>query len=137
MRYLTQILFVAFCLTLPMAHVSAAQSGDTPAITVTTVPQWDTGGPNRMRPIAGTVTGPNCDCQLVIFAHGDIWYVQPWTTVPYTVIKRDGSWSTTTHLGTEYAVFLVRKSYRPPAITRTLPRLSGDVLAMTRVPGRR
>lgn len=108
-----------------------------PSITITVVPPWDPGGPDKMAPIEGTVTNAEQGCKVVIYAHGDVWYVQPYVAAPHTTIEKDGQWHNDTHLGTEYAALLVRASYKPPATTGTLPAVRESVLAMTRVPGKK
>lgn len=123
-------------LLVPMAVPAGGQGNERPAIAITTVPPADAGGPDKMARIAGTVAGPSCDCQVVLFALGDVWYVQPWAAAPVTPIDRNRRWENDTHLGREYAALLVRRAYKPPTTTRTLPAVSGDVLAIARVPGK-
>ena len=80
--------------------------------------------------IAGTSVDACADCAVVLFAKGDTWYLQPWVAAPYTDIGADGRWSADIHLGTEYAALLVRRSYKPPSRTASLPPVGGDVLAV-------
>jgi hypothetical protein len=86
--------------------------------------------------IGGRVSGINLkeckDCAVVIFSRTDKWYVQPTVASPYTMISEDLSWETDIHLGYEYAALLVKPSYRPPPTTAALPKVGGDVLALTR-----
>ena len=106
-------------------------------IQITTVPPSSEGGPGRMDRIAGVVNAKCEDCSIVIFALGDVWYVQPWANAPFTSFSAsDGKWSTDTHLGSEYAALLVRRTYKPPSRTATLPAVAGDVIALIRVRGR-
>lgn len=103
-----------------------------PAIDITRIPPPG-GGPDRMETIAGSVSGVNfkeCGCKIVIYALGDVWYVQPFVAAPFTEIKEDGWFETKTHLGSSYAVLLVKASYRPPPATDTLPSVGGDVLKL-------
>lgn len=103
-----------------------------PSITMTHVPPAGAGS-DTWGTITGQVQGVNVEeCQVVIFAYGDIWYVQPWANSPYTSIGKDGNWETGTHLGFEYAALLVKSSYNPPATTDTLPQVGGDVLAIAK-----
>ena len=98
---------------------AAPASGDsaTPTIRVTEVPPAG-GGPHRMAAISGTVKNADpSKHRLVIFARTDRWYVQPFTSAPFTNIRADGSWTSNIHLGEEYAVLLVAGGYEPPATT--------------------
>lgn len=103
-----------------------------PSITITRVPPAGAGS-DTWGTISGEVQGVNVEeCQVVIFAYGDTWYVQPWANSPYTSIGKQGKWETGTHLGFEYAALLVKSSYTPPATTNTLPKVGGDVLAIAK-----
>jgi hypothetical protein len=105
-----------------------------PAITITNAPNIPP-GPTGMGPIDGKVRGVNTEaCQVVIFAFGDMWYVQPFANAPYTDINEDGTWDTHTHGGFQYAALLVTEAYKPPNTTSLLPKVDGKkVLAMTKV----
>jgi hypothetical protein len=110
-----------------------------PKVAIITVPPYDpVGGPDKTAPIAGTVTamGDCSDCRIVIFAHTDLWYVQPFVSSPYTTIE-GGRWHTITHLGADYTALLVHAAYRPPATTDALPGAGKEVLATATVPGRK
>jgi hypothetical protein len=124
---------------LVLGGMSAAtgQTKGAPNVSITIVPPWDPGGPDRLARIGGVVSGVACDCKIVVFARGDVWYVQPWVAAPDTTIGRDGKWENDTHLGTEYAALLVRSRYKAPSTTGILPAVSGDIVAITRVPGKR
>jgi len=113
---------------------------DTPSeeltIRVTTVPPRDTGGPDKLGKIAGTVTGRCASCRLILFAKGgDIWYVQPWADSPFTEVLANGKWESETHLGLEYGVVLAEASYLPPSQTDSLPSVKGEVRAVVTVGG--
>ncbi|MFL6211649.1 MAG: toll/interleukin-1 receptor domain-containing protein [Pyrinomonadaceae bacterium] len=98
-------------------------------------PRW--AGSDALERIAGTVGGVQAqEYKVVIFAHTDKWYVQPYIGLSDTPIKDDGTWENNTHLGFEYAALLVRTSYNPPDTTGTLPNVAGSVLAITRVAAR-
>ena len=104
-----------------------------PSITISSVPSDYPGEPLASRPIEGQVSGVNpADVRVVIYALGDVYYVQPWFTRTFTSVKPDGKWSTTTHGGFEFVALLVKPSYRPKATLTELPRVGGDVLAMAR-----
>lgn len=95
----------------------------------------DPGGPYKLGVIEGTVSGATRECKVVVFAHGDVWYVQPYTASPFTSIGSGGKWRTETHLGTEYAALLVASGYRPPNTVIELPSEGGPILAVARVRG--
>jgi len=123
-----------------LPEVAAANPDSTnqkPIVTITLVPPYDRGGPHKLDDIAGTVVGACDKCRIVLFALGDLWYVQPWTARKYTPIAKDGRWESETHLGTKYAALLVRLSYHAPDTTLNLPDVGGDVLASVVVRGRR
>jgi hypothetical protein len=102
------------------------------AIRITTVPPKG-GGPDSLDTIAGTVSGVKTESyKVIIFAHTDRWYVQPYIDAPDTSIGSDGKWESDTHLGLEYAALLVKPSYKPPATAATLPAVGGAVLAIAR-----
>jgi hypothetical protein len=129
-----KLLRSCFLLTTVTLLVAVAQQSK-PVVTVTTTPPKDAGGPDKMAVIAGTVQGAPRDSRIVIFAHGDVWYVQPYAASPYTRLQ-DGRFQTDTHLGSQYAVLVVRPAYKPPAVTGDLPDEGGDILAIKIVPGR-
>jgi hypothetical protein len=86
-----------------------------------------------MERIAGRVSGVNVNgCKVVLFAHTDKWYVEPYISSPDTKIEDDGSWENDTYLGSEYAALLVGASYKPPSTTATLPNVGGPVQAIAR-----
>lgn len=107
-----------------------------PSIQITLIPRRG-GGPDEMERIAGTVSGASeRDCKVVIFAHTNTWYVQPYRDSFDTLIGKDCKWNNDTHLGSEYAALLVKKSYKPPSATGILPEVGGSVLALTKVPAK-
>jgi signal transduction histidine kinase len=61
--------------------------------------------------------------------------VQPFVETPFTQVLPDGSWSNSTHLGTEYAALLVQPAYVPPPLTLSLPNTGEGVIAVTIVDG--
>jgi hypothetical protein len=106
--------------------------GMKPSIQITDIPRKGA-GPDETERIAGTVTGvSDQECKVVIFAHTNTWYVQPYIDSSDTPIGKDCKWDNDTHLGSEYAALLVKKSYKPPSATGILPEVGGSVLAVTR-----
>lgn len=114
---------------------AVAAPRQTVSIVFTKIPPPGAGSDSR-GDIAGRVTGlekPQ-EYRVVLYAQTDVWYVQPQTIEPYTVIPRNGRWSNWTHLGERYAALVVRLSYRPPATTASLPSVGGDILAEAEAP---
>jgi hypothetical protein len=129
--------FVVWCLlaVLPFAKGLNLKNRSI-TITITRIPPRGA-GPDAMETIAGGVGGVDVTkCKVVVFARTNTWYVQPYAASPYTTIGDDGKWETKVHLGDEYAVLLVETSYKPPATTDTLPKVTGPVLAVARVSAR-
>jgi hypothetical protein len=85
--------------------------------------------------IEGRVTGARPDQRLVLYARSSVWWVQPSPNLPYTEIRKDSTFSTKTHLGTEYAALLVEPGHQPPATLENLPREGGSVAHLLVVPG--
>jgi hypothetical protein len=106
-----------------------------PQVELTRMPEAAEGGPDRMDSIAGRVKGARAGQQIVLYARAGPWWVQPLADKPFTAIRSDLSFETTTHLGTEYAALLVETGYRPPSRTDELPSVGGGVLAVARAKG--
>ena len=106
-----------------------------PAITFSSVPEAGGGGPERLAPIGGRVSGARPGQQIVVYSKSGLWWVQPLTAQPFTRIEPDGSWKNDIHLGTEYAALLVEPGYRPPDTTESLPPTGGGVVAVATVKG--
>jgi hypothetical protein len=102
---------------------------------ITKIPPAGEGGPQRMVPIAGRVEGAQPGQVVVLFAKSNIWYVQPFRNEPKTMIRGDGTWLSSTHVGTEYAALLVRDTYTLPPTLPTLPQVGGDVVSIATVHG--
>jgi hypothetical protein len=126
-------LAILFAFMPAQRHASAK---DKLAITITVVPPWDPGGPEEMSTIAGKVTGDCKQCKVILYSHGDIWYVQPYKNETATSIEPDGTWTNEIHLGTDYAALLTRSDYVPLSQTGTLPA-GRAILASAVKPGRR
>ena len=106
-----------------------------PAIHFTTIPEAAIGGPERTAAIAGRVTGARSGQHLVLFARTNVWWVQPFAAQPFTTIESDSTWTSTIHLGLEYAALLVDAAYRPPDTVESLPTPGGGVIAVATVKG--
>jgi hypothetical protein len=106
-----------------------------PTIEISQVPPADAGGPSRVEPIAGRVTGARAGQRLVLFARSGVWWIQPTSDAPFTVIRPDATWKSSIHLGTEYGALLVEPDYRPSARLNELPEVGGAVAARAIVKG--
>lgn len=106
-----------------------------PSIEFSVVPPASEGGPDRRETIAGRVTGARSGQRIVLFAKAGIWWVQPTRDEPFTTIQPDSTWTSTIHLGTEYAALLVEPNYSPPQTVEDLPPEGGDVVAVKTVAG--
>jgi hypothetical protein len=120
---------------LSSASCERGGSGPQPVIAITEVPPAAQGGSERTARIAGRVDRVRPGQAVVLFAKSGLWWVQPFRKEPLTLIRRDGSWSSSIHLGTDYAALLVRDGYQPAATLQTLPGVGGDVLAIAMVRG--
>ena len=106
------------------------------SIEFTTIPKADFGGPAVLAPVSGRVRGARPKQRIVLFAKSDAgWWVQPFRSRPFTEIALDSTWTSSIHLGTEYAALLVDEDYRPPATSEALPDLGAGILAVARVAG--
>lgn len=119
------LLALACCLLLGGC---VGREGGAPSVEFTTVPRADKGGTQSFGIIEGRVVGARPGQQIVLYAHSGAWYVQPYADQPFTGIRNDSTWSSPTHLGTEYAALLVEPGYSPPAMIEQLPALGGGVV---------
>jgi len=113
----------------------AQPSESLPTIEFTQVPVADRGGQETLSIISGRVIGGRGDQKIVIYARSGSWFVQPFTDQPFTRIAPNGSWSNTTHLGTEYAALLIEGEFHPPDRTNSLPGVGDGIVAIAVVPG--
>ena len=117
--------------------VSCNRPRQPPSVTFTTIPPMAAGGPDKVAPIAGRVTGAPDGSRIVIFAKSNVgvWWVQPLSAEPFTPIAADGSWKSTIHLGVEYAALLVDPAYQPPPTAERLPDPGGVIIARVTAAG--
>jgi len=106
------------------------------SIKITTIPPAEKGGGQELETIRGRVNRASSGQQVVLYARSGAWYVQPFVETPFTNVNPDGTWSNSTHLGTEYAALLVQPDYVPPPIALTLPTSENGVVAVAIVDGR-
>ena len=133
---LLRVVSVAVCLLMLLFGGCASSSDVQPSIEITGIPPADKGGATLIDTIRGRVTGARSDQQVVLYARSGAWYVQPYADKPFTKIEPDSTWSSETHLGTEYAALLVEAGYVPPSLTIALPTPGSGVVAVAIVEGR-
>ena len=126
-------LILTFGITLLGCHSQKFDA--TPTIEFTQVPPAAQGGRERVDRIAGRVKGYRPGQQIVIYAHSGPWWVQPWPDQALIPIQADSTWSTSTHLGFEYAALLVEPGYRPSPTLDVAPTQGGSVVSLTIVKG--
>lgn len=122
------------------APVLAQKNESAAKISITGIPPAGQGGPGPTAEISGTASGPDLrDLRVVIYAYaGGQWWVQPTVANPMTSVDASsGKWETDTHLGRSYAALLVRRNYKPPATTDSVPAVGGDILASDTVAGKK
>ena len=88
-----------------------------------------------MAPVSGRVADARRGQRIVLFTKSGIWWVQPLVERPFTDIRSDSTWSTSIHLGTEYAALLVDPAYHPPATMESLPARGGPIIAVVSAKG--
>lgn len=130
---LQRSLFLAYCLALIGCHTQSAHTR--PSIQFTHIPPAAQGGRERIDTISGRVRNVRPKQQIVIYAHSGQWWVQPWPDHPFIPVKADGTWSTETHLGFEYAALLVEPNYSPLPQTDVAPTEGNSVALVTIVKG--
>lgn len=86
--------------------------------------------------IEGRVNGAKPGQQIVLYAHGGLWWVQPFANQPFTAIQPDSTWRNSTHLGTEYGAMLVDSDYHPAAKIKSLPSEGNGVVAVVVTAGK-
>jgi signal transduction histidine kinase len=101
-----------------------------PSVELLDVPRADAGGTPRQGTVSGRVTGAGSGQRIVLYARSGDWFVQPLVETPFTAIRPDSTFTSSTHLGTEYAALLVDEGYRPAPVVSTLPGLGGGVAAV-------
>ena len=106
-----------------------------PSIEFTKVPPAAEGGPEKLDIIAGRVRGARKGQHIVLYAKSGVWWVQPYADRTSTPLGPESKWSSSTHLGYEYAALLVEPSYKAPAIMASLPPQGSGVVLVASVKG--
>ncbi len=105
-----------------------------PSISFDQVPPFGSGGKGGTGVLRGRVTGAHAGQHIVLYALGaGTWWVQPISLHPYTDIAPDGTWISSTHLGTSYAAVLVNPGFVPSNQLDVLPPEGGQVAALKTV----
>jgi hypothetical protein len=119
------------CLLISISGCKTAQ----PLITFTTIPDQSLGGTTTNGTISGHVSGSRPGDHVIIFAKANRWWVQPNFNTQLTPIGPEGTWTSQIHLGSEYAVALVRGSFEAKESDPSLPPVDEHVLALAQVQG--
>jgi hypothetical protein len=127
--------FLVLVAGLLLAGCAGQRDHGGPSLQLTKIPPADRGGPDTLDVIEGRVSGAQRGQRVVVFSKSGVWWVQPEFRQPFTEIRADSTWTTPTHLGTEYAALLVDAGYRPPLSTETLPKEGDGVVAVAVAPG--
>ncbi len=88
-----------------------------------------------MDTIEGHVIKAKPGQQIVVYANDGAWWIQPFSSQPFTTIQSDGRWKSFTHLGSEYAALLVEPGFRPQQKLDALPTEGNGVDAVVSVKG--
>lgn len=115
--------------------IGCHRSVPAPSVQITQVPVANAGGPGTLDYIAGRVSGARPGQQIVLYAHSEIWWIQPFANQQFTRIQPDSTWKNSTHLGTDYAALLVGREYQPQARVMALPKIGNGVFAVAVVKG--
>jgi hypothetical protein len=123
-----------FCAML-FAILPGCSSNAHPTIEFSKIPPAAQGGREKVDTISGHVTDARSGQKIVVYARSGPWWVQPWPDQALIPISFDSTWSTTTHLGFEYAAILVEPGYHPPPTMDVLPSQGGPFVTIKVVKG--
>ena len=119
--------FFVLCLLL----AGCRPSSRAPTIEFTRVPPAGEGGPDKLDSIEGIVRQGHPGERIVVYAKaGSVWWIQPLATQRFTPVSSRGTWTTSTHLGSEYAAILVDPEYQPLSTMKALPSTGNGVSAV-------
>ena len=128
-----QLCLLLLCVLL--GACSTRQKNEAPEIKFSKIPPAAQGGREKLDVISGSVSGVRSGQQIVIYARSGPWWVQPWPENPLVPIQADSTWSTSTHLGFEYAALLVNPGYHPPPTMDVAPSQGGPIALVSIVKG--
>jgi hypothetical protein len=129
-----KVIFVT-AFTVLWCGCSSQKTPVIPTVVFSRIPPAAQGGRERVDTIAGRVIAARSGQQVVVYARSGPWWVQPWPDKALIPIQSDGTWSTETHLGFEYAALLVEPGYKPPPTMDVAPVQGGSVVAVEIVKG--
>lgn len=117
--------------------VSADGNSASPLTVTITISSLPRPGPDGRGRIAGSVAGLNDPqrMKLVLYSLTDHWYIQPFTSQPFTDIDGEGNWESRVHPGDSYAAVLVEPPYSPALLIDALPETNGGVIAVVTASG--
>jgi hypothetical protein len=136
-RYLSFACFalLLFSSSVLLSACHSAQGSSAPSIQFTKIPPAAQGGRERVDTISGRVVGARPGQRIVVYAKSGPWWVQPWPDEPFIPVNSDSTWSTTTHLGYEYAALLVDPGFHPAPTMDSAPAQGGSVIIASIVKG--
>jgi signal transduction histidine kinase len=126
---------VGLVLVALLASCSLRRNDSKPSVEFTKIPPEDKGGATTSDTMSGRVHNARPEHRVVLYARSGAWYVQPYADQPFTTIQPDSTWTSLTHLGTEYAALIVEPDYAPAAFIAELPAEGNGVVALTIVAG--
>jgi len=132
--YFSVILSVSFLVVISFFLFNRVWVDD--IVKLDRTPELDSiGGAMRMTTISGTVKSAHIrDNRIVVYAYTNMWYVQPFDTRPLTTINEDGSWETSTHLGSKYLILLVKPDYVTTKPDKADPKDDDNVISSLTFP---
>jgi hypothetical protein len=128
-------LFLLSVLGFVLGGCHSGQGNAAPKIAFSKIPPAAQGGREKVDTISGSVSGARPGQQIVIYAKSGPWWVQPWPDKPLIPIQANSTWSTSTHLGFEYAALLVEPGYHPAPTLDLAPTQGGLVVTVEIVKG--
>ena len=129
-------LIISLLFALSFIGCRSSHTGSIPAISFSLVPVAYPGTPDSLEPVQGVVLRAKPGQRVVLYSMaGGAWWVQPFSSRPFTEIKADSKWQTNIHLGEQYAAILADNSYVPAKTLQRLPSLGSGVVAVAQVPG--
>ena len=121
------VLFAATALALLSAGGCRSRHVERqPSLIFERTPPPGEGGAGTTGTLQGRVLGQHEGLRIVLYVlGGKTWWIQPLTIRPFTTIAADGTWSSPTHLGSQYGALLVEPGYTPANTTENLPAVGG------------